>query len=120
MARNISGTDIHCIAVGRTIQDLRYAAEMTQTSLAIQASVSRRFLGSIENGKRSATCTVVYKIIKAFGISQSMFYKRVDIHLKDLEKHPPRKRINSSCKKKSILPVKESENNCQLSLELYP
>lgn len=118
MAHETSGTEIHCIAMGRTIQDLRYAAEMTQTSLAIQASVSRRFLGSIENGKRSATCTVVYKIIKAFGITQSMFYKRVDIHIKDLETHPPRNRSRNSSRKKSILSAKNSAKSCQLSLDL--
>jgi transcriptional regulator with XRE-family HTH domain len=54
--------------LGRYVRDQRQAARMSQTELADQARVSRRWLSDLEAGKATAEVGLVFKVLSALGL----------------------------------------------------
>ena len=55
-------------AMAVNVRRERHARELTQEELADRASLSARYLGSIERGTVSASVTVLGQLAQAFGI----------------------------------------------------
>jgi transcriptional regulator with XRE-family HTH domain len=54
--------------LGRYVRDRRRAAALSQTDLAIRASVSRRWLSDLESGKPTVEVGLVFRVFAALGL----------------------------------------------------
>lgn len=57
--------------LGATIRELRVRAGMSQDELAVQARVSRVYLGMLERGQRNVSFEVLYRVANALGTTVS-------------------------------------------------
>lgn len=58
-------------ALGRRIQKIRKAADLTQEKLAEKVGISRAYMGYIEQGRYAPSLEVVEKIAKALKVKLS-------------------------------------------------
>jgi len=63
-------------ALGRKIQKLRKAQKITQEELAEMVSISRVYMGYIEQGRESPSLKLLMKLSKKLGVKvEDLFHK---------------------------------------------
>lgn len=62
------------VKLGKAIQKIRRAHGMSQERLALEASIDRRYMSDIENGKRNLSIDVIERIARAFYMSCSELF----------------------------------------------
>jgi transcriptional regulator with XRE-family HTH domain len=67
--------------IGENIKTLRQEKKMSQESLAGIAEIDRRYIQSIEKGKRNISLTTLYKISKALDIKMSKILENIENEL---------------------------------------
>lgn len=63
---------------GAELRKARQAANLTQENLAFEAGVDRTYVSQLENGRKSPTLDVVFRLCNALGISASELVARVE------------------------------------------
>lgn len=67
------------IAFGKTIADLRQAAQISQEELAERAAIHRTYVSQIERGLKSPTVFMLFKLATALDTTPSKILKQVEI-----------------------------------------
>ncbi|WP_439364501.1 helix-turn-helix domain-containing protein [Bradyrhizobium sp. DASA03005] len=67
------------IAFGKTIADLRQAAQISQEELAERAAIHRTYVSQIERGLKSPTIFMLFKLAAALNTTPSKILKQVEI-----------------------------------------
>lgn len=73
MEAPVNDPDIR-VQVGLRIKTLREKAGLSQEDLALQADISRSYLGDVENGKNALTDVKIKNIADALGVSMQEFF----------------------------------------------
>ena len=64
--------------IGKTIIRLRASKGISQERMAFDASIDRRYLSDVENGKRNISLDVLLRVARFFGMPLSDFMARVE------------------------------------------
>lgn len=64
--------------LGRKLRTLRHVANLSQEELAELSGLHRNYIGGMERGERNPTITSLRRVAKAFGISLSKLFKRLE------------------------------------------
>ena len=64
--------------LGDELRRARQEAEMTQEQLAFEAELDRTYISHLENGHKSPTVDVLFRIAAALGIQASEILSRVE------------------------------------------
>ena len=64
--------------IGKTIIRLRGSKGISQERMAFDASIDRRYLSDVENGKRNISLDVLLRVARFFSMSLSDFLARVE------------------------------------------
>jgi transcriptional regulator with XRE-family HTH domain len=64
--------------LGDELKKSREAAKMTQEKLSFAAGVDRSYISLLENGKKSPTVDLLFRICDALGITASSLLARVE------------------------------------------
>lgn len=67
--------------IGENIKTLRQEKKMSQENLAGIAEIDRRYVQSIEKGKRNISLNTLYKIAKALDIKMSKILENIENEL---------------------------------------
>lgn len=67
--------------VGENIKTLRQGKKISQENLAGIAEIDRRYIQSIEKGKRNISLNTLYKISKALDVKMSEILENVEHEL---------------------------------------
>jgi transcriptional regulator with XRE-family HTH domain len=69
--------NVHLIALGTQIRELRKAKGFSQEHLALQADVDRSYVGGIERGERNVSFLTLVKIADCLGCDVAKFTKEI-------------------------------------------
>ena len=75
--------------LGDEIKKARLGAKLTQEQLSYAAQIDRTYVSMLENGKKSPTVDVLFRICHAIGISAAELISRVEQSDKPSRKKPP-------------------------------
>ena len=64
--------------LGDELQKAREAAKMTQEALSYAAEIDRSYISLLENGKKSPTVDMLFRLCDALGITASSLLSRVE------------------------------------------
>jgi transcriptional regulator with XRE-family HTH domain len=71
------------VLLGSALRSARLAAGITQESLAFQANLDRTYISHLENGHKSPTVDVLFRISTALGISAAQLITQVEQSLEN-------------------------------------
>lgn len=63
---------------GDELRNARHAAGLTQEQLAFEAGLDRTYVSQLENGKKSPTLDVLFRLCDATGVRASELIARVE------------------------------------------
>ncbi|MDZ4657585.1 MAG: helix-turn-helix transcriptional regulator [Bythopirellula sp.] len=66
------------LPIGEVLRQARQAAGLTQEALAFSADVDRTYISYLENGLKSPTLEILYKLSTALGLATSELVKRAE------------------------------------------
>ena len=69
--------ELHLIAFGRTIRDIRKDKGLSQEAFADLAGIDRSYMGHIERGEKNITLTKIYQLSDALEMSVSEIFNRI-------------------------------------------
>ncbi len=64
--------------VGVVVRALRTEAGLSQEELAARCDLHRTYIGFIERGEKTITIETAHKVARAFGLSLSQFFQRLE------------------------------------------
>lgn len=70
--------DLHQVAFGKAIRELRKEKGLSQEAFADLAGIDRSYMGHIERGEKNVTLTKIYQLSDALGITVLELFKRID------------------------------------------
>lgn len=65
-------------AFGKTLRELRTAANFSQEAFASECGIHRTYVSSLEHGKRQPTIKILFSIAKALQIPASQIVEKVE------------------------------------------
>jgi transcriptional regulator with XRE-family HTH domain len=74
--------------LGAELRKAREAANLTQEKLAFEAELDRTYISHLENGKKSPTVDVLFRICRALGVPASELLARVEREQSGLGRKP--------------------------------
>lgn len=66
--------------MGEVVRSFRNEAGLSQEELAARCNLHRTYIGSIERGEKTITIETAQKLTKAFGISLTQLFQRLENH----------------------------------------
>jgi transcriptional regulator with XRE-family HTH domain len=64
--------------LGPVLREARLAADLTQEQLAFRAGVDRTYISQLENGHKSPTLDLLFRLCAALGVRASELIARVE------------------------------------------
>lgn len=69
--------DLHQVAFGKAVRELRKERGLSQEAFADLAGIDRSYMGHIERGEKNVTLTKIYQLSDALGITVLELFSRV-------------------------------------------
>ena len=70
--------DLHQVAFGKAVRELRKERGLSQEPFADLAGIDRSYMGHIERGEKNVTLTKIYQLTSALGITVLELFKRIE------------------------------------------
>lgn len=69
--------DLHQVAFGKAIRELRKERGLSQEAFADLAGIDRSYMGHIERGEKNVTLTKIYQLSDALGVTVVELFSRI-------------------------------------------
>jgi transcriptional regulator with XRE-family HTH domain len=82
----MAGKTRHNVLLGESLRRARKAAGISQEDLAFEAKIDRTYVSQLENGHKSPTVEVLFRICPVLGMAASELIAKVELSLQSRRK----------------------------------